>query len=329
MEPLMNVPRRCALGTLAVSLCVSLTAPLALAQPAYPSQPVKLINNFAPGGPSDVLARSMASALNEALKQPFIVESKVGAAGNIGADAVAKSPADGYTLLFGIDTTFTINPHLYPSMPFKPGDLKPVIILASSGMLLGVHPGTGIKTFGDLLTQGRSKALSFSSAGNGSPGHLASAMLSNSTPIKTHHIPYRGNTPAVTAVLAGEVDAGVLATPGMLPHVQAGRIHALAVTSAKRSPMAPQLPTVAELGLKTLEQEVLYLVMAPAATPDAVVQTLQRHMLDALKRPEVKARLQNLDLFVEGQTGAAAAKRLADMSARYGAVVRATGMTAQ
>jgi tripartite-type tricarboxylate transporter receptor subunit TctC len=267
--------------------------------------------------------------LADTLKQPFVVENKAGAAGNIGADAVAKSTADGHTLLFGIDTTFTINPHLYASMPFKPGDLKPVVIMASSGLLLGVHPGTGIKTFGDLLSQGRSKNLNFSSAGNGSPGHLAAAMLGNSTPIKTTHIPYRGNTPAVTAVLAGEVDGGILATPGMLPHVQVGRINALAVTSAKRSRLAPQLPTVAELGLKSLEQEVLYLVMAPAATPGAVIQLLQRHIIDALKRPDVQERLNNLDLFYEGITGAAATQRLAAMSARYGSVVRATGMTAQ
>jgi tripartite-type tricarboxylate transporter receptor subunit TctC len=325
----MNTTRRHAwLAAFTAALGLALSAPAALAQDAYPTRPVKLVNNFPPGGPSDILTRSVSAVLAETLKQPFVVENKAGAAGNIGADAVAKSPADGYTLLFSIDTPFTVNPHLYASMPFKPGDLKPVVIMASSGMLLGVNPATGIKTFGDLLSQGRSKSLNFSSAGNGSPGHLAAAMLGNSTPIKTTHIPYRGNTPAVTAVLAGEVDGGILATPGMLPHVQVGRITALAVTSPKRSRMAPHLPTVAELGLKSLEQEVLYVVMAPAATPDAVVQLLQRHIVEALKRPAVQERLNNLDLFLEGTTGAAAAKRLADMSTRYGQVVRSTNMKA-
>jgi tripartite-type tricarboxylate transporter receptor subunit TctC len=152
-------------------------------------------------------------------------------------------------------------------------------------------------------------------------------MLGNSTPIKTTHIPYRGNTPAVTAVLSGEVDGGILATPGMLPHVQSGKITALAVTSARRSRLAPQLPTVAELGLKSLEQEVLYLVMVPAATPDAVVQALAKGITEALQRPDAKERLVKLDLFYEGLTGAAAAQRLADLSARYGQVVRATGIT--
>jgi len=323
----MNLIRR---HTLAALACTALSAlgTTALAQPAYPAKPVTLVTNFPPGGPADILARSVGAVLQETLKQPFVVDNKPGAGGNVGAAAVAKAPADGHTVLFGIDTTFTINPHLYPAMPFKPGDLKPVLIMASSGLLLGVNPATGIKTFGDLLSQGRARNLNFSSAGNGSPGHLAAAMLGNSTPIKTTHIPYRGNTPAVTAVLSGEVDGGILATPGMLPHVQSGKITALAVTSAQRSQLAPQLPTVAELGLKSLEQEVLYLVMVPAATPDAVVQTLAKGITDALQRTDVKERLKSLDLFYEGQTGAAAAKRLTDMSARYGQIVRATSMKA-
>lgn len=321
----MNPIRRHTLAALACA-AVSALGTSAIAQPAYPAKPVTFVNNFPPGGPSDILARSVAAVLQDTLKQPFVVENKAGAGGNLGATAVAKAPADGHTVLFGIDTTFTINPHLYPAMPFKPGDLKPVVIMASSGLLLGVNPATGIKSFGDLLSQGRQKTLNFSSGGNGSPGHLAAAMLGNSTPVKTSHIPYRGNTPAVTAVLSGEVDGGILATPGMLPHVQSGRITALAVTSAKRSRLAPKLPTVAELGLKSLEQEVLYLVMVPAATPDAVVQVLARGITDALQRPEAKERLAQLDLFYQGATGAAAAQRLADMSARYGQVVRATAM---
>lgn len=320
----MNRLRR---HTAAALACAALL-PFASHAQTWPAKPVTFINNFPPGGPSDLLARSVAAVLQEGFKQPFVVENKAGASGNLGAAQVAKATPDGHTVLFGIDTTFTINPHLYPAMPFKPGDLKPVVIMASSGLLLGVNPATGIKTFGDLLSQGRQKTLNFSSAGNGSPGHLASAILSGSTPIRTAHIPYRGNTPAVTAILGGEVDGGILATPGMLPHVQSGKITALAVTSARRSRLAPNLPTVAELGLKSLEQEVLYLVMVPAATPEPVVQALARSITDALQRPEAKERLAQLDLFFEGQTGAAANKRLADMSARYGQIVRATGLKA-
>ena len=323
----MNRFRRHTVAALAcASLAVFGTAP-ALAQ-AWPSKPVTFFNNFPPGGPSDLLARSVAAVLQEGFKQPFVVENKAGAGGNVGAAQVAKAAPDGQTVLFGIDTAFTINPHLYPAMPFKPGDLKPVVIMASSGLLIGVNPATGIKTFGDLMSKGRQQPLNFSSGGNGSPGHLAAAILSSSTPVKTQHVPYRGNTPAVTAVLSGEVDGGILATPGMLPHVQSGKITALAVTSARRSQLAPQLPTVAELGLKALESEVLYLVMVPAATPDAVVQTLSKGIVDALQRPDIKERMKGLDLFFEGQTGAAATKRLADLNTRYGQIVRSTGMKA-
>ncbi|WP_310567813.1 Bug family tripartite tricarboxylate transporter substrate binding protein [Hydrogenophaga sp.] len=324
----MNLTRRHTLAALACTALSALGSTAALAQAAYPAKTVTLVNNFPPGGPSDILARSVAASLQESLKQSFIVENKAGASGNIGAAQVAKSAPDGYTVLFGIDTAFTVNPHLYPSMPFKPGDLKPVVIMASSGLLIGTHPATGIKTFGDLLSKGRQKSLNFSSGGNGSPGHLAAAVLSNSTPVRITHIPYKGNTPAVTAVLSGEVDGGILATPGMLPHVQAGKINPLAVTSARRSQLAPQLPTVAELGLKALELEVLYLVMVPAATPDTVVQTLAKGINEALQRPDMKERMKSLDLFYEGLTGAAASKRLSDMQQRYGAIVQSTGMKA-
>lgn len=298
----------------------------ALAQKAYPSKVVKFINPFPPGGPSDILARSIAQALQGSLNQSFIIDNKPGAAGNMGADTVAKSAADGYTVLFGIDTTFTINPHIYKSMPFKPTDLKPVLILASSGLLLGVSANTGIKTMAELLTQAKSQKLNFSSGGNGSPGHLAIQLLKEATQIDVAHIPYRGNTPAVTALVAAEVDGGVLATPGMLPHVTSGKITPLAVTSAQRSKLLPDVPTAAEAKLKSLELEVLYVAMVPAATPEPVVHTLQRAMLEALKRPELQDRLNSLDLRFEGQTGIAATHRLQQASDRYGRLVRAGDM---
>jgi tripartite-type tricarboxylate transporter receptor subunit TctC len=303
-------------------------APLhpAWAQAPYPSRPVKLVNSFPPGGPSDILARSVAEVLQNTFKQSFVVENKAGASGNIGADIVAKSAPDGYTLLVGIDTTLTINPHIYTVMPFKPDDLKPVMVMASSGLLIGVNPGTGFKTLNDLIAAAKTKGVSFSSAGAGSPGHLAAAVFTEATGAKINHIPYKGNTPAVTAVLSGEVDGGVLATPGMLPFVKAGKITALAVTSRQRSPLAPEIPTVAEAGLKSLEQEVLYVVMAPAATPDAVVQVLQRGFADALSRPELQARMNTLDLRFEGLTGAAAARRMADLSDHYRRIIKATGL---
>lgn len=321
MNRLPLLPRRALLAAAIATLALP-----ALAQAGWPAKPVRFINNFPPGGPSDLIARSIAQELGKQLQQSFIVENKAGAAGNIGADYVAKSAPDGYTVLFGIDSTFTVNPHIYPRMAFKPQDLKPVMIVASSGLLVGAHPGTGFRTLQDLVAAAKKKPVSFSSAGSGSPGHLAVEVLIEATGAKITHVPYKGNTPAVTAVLSGEVDAGALATPGMLPHVKAGKITALAVTSRQRSKLAPDIPTVAEAGLPQLEQEVLYLAMVPAGTPDAVVQKLAQGMEQALALPAVRQRLDNLDLHYEGLTGAAANKRLHDAYERYGKVIRATGM---
>ena len=307
-------------------LCAACLGGAAFAQDAYPSRTVKFVNNFPPGGPSDIIARSLAHELQQSLKQSFIVENKPGASGNIGADQVAKSAPDGYTVLIGIDTAFTVNPHIYKGLPFKPADFKPVMVMASSGLLVGANPGTGFKTLADLIAAGKSRDVTFSSAGSGSPGHLAVELFKEATGMKITQVPYKGNSPAVAAVLSGEVNAGVLATPGMLPHVKAGKITALAVTSRQRSPLAPSVPTVAEAGYKNLEQEVLYVAMVPAATPDAVVQTLQKGFADALAQPQVKQRLLDLDLVHDGLPGAAASKRLADLSARYERVIRATGM---
>lgn len=311
--------------TLCLSACCAWTP--AMAQDSFPSKTIKIVNNFAAGGPSDVLARSIGQVLAEKFKQAVIVENKPGAAGNLGADAVVKSPADGHTLLFSIDTTFTVNPHIYgKTMPFKASELRPVVIISSSGLMVAVNPATGIKTLKDFIAVGKAKGLTLSSAGNGAPGHLAAERLTDAAQIKITHIPYKGNSPAVTAVLANEVDGGVLATSGLLPFVRSGKITGLAVTSSKRSRLAPELPTVAELGMKELEQDILYLALVPSATPEAVVQKLQAGILEALKRPEFESRLANLDMALEGQTGAEASKRLAETSERYAKLVRATGM---
>lgn len=299
----------------------------ALAQTApWPSKPVKFINSFPPGGPSDILARAVGDVLQKQFNQPFVVENKAGASGNVGADAVAKSAADGHTLLWGIDTTHTINPHIYKAMPFKDADLKPLVVISSSGLLLGVHPGTGLKSVKDFLQVARERSLNFSSGGNGSPGHLWVNMANLSAATRLVHIPYRGNSPAVMAVVAGEVDGGTLATPGMLPQVKGGKVNALAVTSSKRSRLAPEVPTVAEVGFKDLESEVLYVVMAPGNTPEPLMQTMAKAITEAMARPEQQARLNDLDMAYEGLTGSAAAARLKKLSDHYGRVIRATGM---
>jgi tripartite-type tricarboxylate transporter receptor subunit TctC len=307
--------------------CAALLAGSVAAQtPAWPSKPVKFVNAFPPGGPIDILVRSVSDALQKQYNQPFVVENRPGAGGNIGADVVAKAPADGYTVMWGIDTTFTVNPHIYKNLPYKTTDLKPLVVIASSGLLVGVHPSTGYKSMKDLVAAGKSKSLNFSSGGSGSPGHLAVEVFTDAAGIKLTHIPYKGNTPAVLAIVAGEVDGGVLATSGMLPQVKAGKITALAVTSRKRSGLAPEVPTVAEAGLKELENEVVYVAMVSSATPEPVLQALQKAVMEALAQMDMQKRIASIDMDYEGLTGSAAAKRLADLHERYGRVIKATGM---
>jgi tripartite-type tricarboxylate transporter receptor subunit TctC len=297
-----------------------------VAAQGFPEKPVRIVVNFPPGGPSDILARSLGDKLSAALKQPFVVENRAGAGGNVGAEAVARSAPDGYTVLFAIDTTFTVNPNLYRSMPFKPEDLKPLMLIASSGLAVGVHPSVGVASLGDFVAKGRVETITFSSGSNGSPGHVAASILQDAAGVKVNHIPYKGNTPAVMAVVSGEVQAGILATPGLLPHVQAGKVRALAVTSRKRSPLLPDVPTTVEAGVPALEVEVLYLALVPAATPAGVATTLQQALAAALAAPDVQERLRRLDLVTEGETGAVVEARLAKARERYAATIKATGM---
>ena len=310
------------IGSLALLLGSSAVAQTA----SWPSKPVKFVNSWPAGGPSDILARAVGDVLQKQFGQPFVVDNKPGAAGNVGADQVAKSAPDGHSLLWGIDTTHTINPHIYKTMAFKEADLKPLVVISSSGLLLGVHPRTGFKTTKEFMQAARERSLNFSSGGNGSPGHLWVNMSNVSAASRLVHVPYRGNSPAVMAVVSGEVDGGTLATPGMLPQVKGGKVTALAVTSRKRSRLAPEVPTVAEAGFKDLESEVLYVVMAPGNTPDSLMQTMAKAITDALARPELQTRLNDLDMAYEGLTGSAATQRLKILSDQYGRVIRATGM---
>lgn len=300
--------------------------PAAVMAQAYPNKPVKIIVNNPAGGPTDILARATAEALQKKLNQSFVVDNKTGAGGNVGADALAKSPADGYNLMISFDTTLTVNPHIYKSLPFQPSDLRPVFVLASSGLLVGASAGTGITNFKGLVDAVRRKPQNFASGGNGSPGHLAIEVFRETGKFAIQHVPYRGNNPAVTAIVAGEVDAGVLATPGMLPHVKSGKINALAVTSRQRSKLVPEVPTVAEAGFKDLQLEVLYVVFVPRQTPEPVVRTLETALREIMQQPEFQARLASLDFAPEGLTGQAARQRLDEQSVRYARIAAASGM---
>lgn len=315
-------------ATAALMAVFAVAAPAA-AQDAFPHKPIRIVVNFAAGGPTDTLARVVAEKMAASLKTTVIVDNKPGAGGNIGAAEVAKANPDGYTILAGIDTTFTINPSIYPAMPFAPDALKPLMIMASSGLLVGVNPSLQVKTLGELVAKAKKENLTFSSAGNGSPGHFAAEIFGDAAGAKITHVPYKGNAPAVLAILSGEVQAGILATPGMVQHVKAGKITPLAVTSRKRSLALPEIPTVTESGHKDLEFEVLQIAMLPAATPAPVVEALRKAMADALEQPDVKSKLTPLDLTIDRQSGAAAQERLTETRTRYARIVKTTGMKAE
>lgn len=320
--------RRHALALL-VMACTCGVANLASAQTLLAGKPVRIVVNFPAGGPTDTIARVVAEKMATSLKTAVIVDNKAGAGGNIGAAEVARSEPDGHTILVGIDTTFTINPAIYKSMSSAPDALKPLMIMGSSGLLIGINPSVGVRTVSELITKAKRENLTFSSAGNGSPGHFAAEIFNEFTGGKITHVPYKGNAPAVLAILSGEVQGGILATPGMVQHVRAGKITPLAVTSAKRSLVLPDVPPVSETGLESLEFNVLQVAMLPTATPAPIVETLRKAMSDALERPDVKAKLAQLDLTSEMQAGAVAQERLDTARARYARIVKATGMKAE
>lgn len=323
----MTITRRQALAAAAALLAGSFTVP-ASAQ-SFPSKPIRFVVAFAPGGPTDVLARGAADKLSAVLKQPVLVENKPGASGNLAAAEVAKADPDGHTVFMGIDTTFTINPAIYPPMPFAENALKPLMVIGSSSSLLAVHADQKVKTLQEFVAKAKAQRLTFSSAGNGSPGHLAAEIFSEAIGAEVTHVPYRGNAPAVMAVLSGEVQAGILAAPGLVPHVRSGKVTALAVTSRQRSAVLPDVPTAAEAGLGTLLFEVLQVAMLPAATPAPVVETWRKALGEALDDPVLRSKLAQIDLIVEKQTGAAVDERFASTRTRYARIVKATGMKAE
>lgn len=322
----MTITRRQALSA-ATLLAASFAVPVS-AQ-SFPSKPIRIVVAFAPGGPTDLLARGVADKLSASFKQPVVVENKPGAAGNLAAAEVAKADPDGHTVFMGIDTTFTINPAIYPSMPFAENALKPLMVIGSSSSLLAVHADLKVKSLQEFVAKAKAQRLTFSSAGNGSPGHLATELFSDAIGAEVTHVPYRGSAPAVMALLSGEVQAGILTTPGLVSHVRSGKVTALAVTSRQRSAVLPDVPTTAEAGLGTLLFEALQVAMVPAAMPAPVVEIWRKALGEALDDPALRSKLAQIDLIIEKQTGSAVDERLASTRTRYARIVKATGMKAE
>lgn len=310
------------LGSLAVC------AP-ALAQD-FPAKPITLVVNFPPGGAADTIGRAVAQQLTDTFKQQVIVTNRPGANGNIGADAVAKAPADGYTLLLSSGGAMTVNPFLYPQMPFDPvKDLVPVASAARVLVFLVTHPSLPVKDARAFFAHLKANPgrLSYGSAGNGSSPHIAGEMMKRELGVFAVHVPYRGAAPALTDLLGNQVQFMFDPGPG-LPHVRAGRLNMLAVGSPQRSSAFPEVPTLDELGLKGFDADTVFGFYAPGATPPAVVEQLHLAINQALQTEPVLAAMKRLgaEPFI-GSRSAFVARNEADRL-RYGRFIREAGIKA-
>ncbi len=309
--------RRC----LTFLLALVATLP-ALAQPTWPDKPIRIVLPFPPGGPSDMVIRLAAEKMQASLKQNIIIDNKPGAGGNLGTTEVARAAPDGYTWLWGTDTLVTVNPHVYKQLGFKVEDLLPVSIGTQFGQTLVCHPGVGVKTLAELITKAKAGPMSYASGGNGVPGHLSMELLQSMAGFSMAHVPYKGPAPATQDVIGGQVHCGLLAGPTVLPHVRAGRLVALAVSSAQRSPTLPDVPTMAEAGVPGLRAEFSLVMYAPRGVADAIVNRFRQAFVDALNAPDVSEKLRASDQAVVGSTPAEAARALAADSQKWGEVAR-------
>jgi tripartite-type tricarboxylate transporter receptor subunit TctC len=283
-----------ALALACATTCLAL--PLSAQADTWPSKPVKVIVNFPAGGVADQIARAVTQPLQVALGQPVVIENKGGAGGNIGGDAAAKAPADGYTLLLSSGGMVSVNPHLYPKMSFDPvKDLTPVAAAARVLVYLEVKPSLPVNTVQEFLAYLKANPgkVTYGSPGNGSSPHLASEMLKSQANVFAVHVPYRGAAPAMQDLLGGQVD--FMFDPGIgLQHVQAKKLKLLAVGSSKRSPLYPDVPTLDEVGLKGFDADTLFGFYAPAGTPPDIVNRLNREINKALDNPAVQERIKAL-----------------------------------
>ena len=307
----------------ATALCLTTLSGLTFAQ-AWPAKPIRMIVNFPAGGVADVVARAVAPGLGEAVGQQLVIENRPGAGGNIGADAVAKAPADGYTLLMSSGGTISINPSLYAKMPFDPAkDLQPVAAAARVLVFLVMRPDLppkDIKSFIDYARANPGK-LSFGSPGNGSSPHLAGEMFKSAAKLFAIHIPYRGAAPALTDLLGNQLD--FMFDPGIgLTHVRSGKLRLLAVGSPKRSPLFPDVPTLDEAGLKGFDADSMFGFYAPAGVPQDIVTRLNREINRQLQTPAIRDRVAALGGEVAPMTPAEFAERGRRDAERFGAIIK-------
>jgi tripartite-type tricarboxylate transporter receptor subunit TctC len=324
---LATLRRTSKLAVAALALTAGLLLPtLAVAQ-AYPSRVVKIIVPFPAGGPLDSTARLLADKLAGSTKQPFVVENRPGGAGNLGTDAVAKAAADGYMLLLVLDTPLTVNPWLYTKLPFDPvRDFTPISTVASFPLSLVVHPSVPVNSVAEFVAYAKTrkeKPLLYGSGGGpGNPGHLAMEYFRLQAGFDAVHVPYKGNAEVVMGLVSGQIEAGFLATPGVLPSVRDGRLKALAVSSPRRMLIAADVPTVAESGYPGFEVGFYQVMLAPAGIPESVRSMLERELQDILQSAELRERLRVQALEPIASTGAETGALLKRVSTQWQTVVR-------
>ena len=286
-----------------------------VAQP-YPNRPIKLVVPYVAGGPSDMVARAIADKLSISLKQPFVVENRPGAGGNIGTEVVAKAAPDGYTLGLVVNTTLTVNPSLYKNMPFDPdGDITPISIVATTGQMLVVHPSVPVRSVTEFVAFAKSAAarkepIAYASAGNGTPSHLAMEYFRLHAGFEAIHVPYRSVAPMVVDLLAGQVKVGFVGTSGIVDHVQVGRLTGLGVSHLSRAPLAPDVPTIAESGYAGFKIEAFLILLAPARLPEPIARILEREVQAALKIPDMAERFRLMDTVPVGLIGPEVRERI-------------------
>ena len=296
---------------------------------SYPNKPIKLIVTYPPGGGNDIIARLLAQKMTESMGQPVLVDNRAGAGGTIGAAVAAKSPPDGYTIVL-VSPPFIMAPSLYSNLPYDTvKDLVPVTVIGAVPNVLVVHPSLPVKSVAELIDYARAKptAVSAATLGSATTQHLAAAMFNTMAKTDVLLVPYKGSAPGMNDLLAGQVQMMFNAMPSTLAHFKSGQLRALGVTSLKRSPLAPEVPTVAE-SLPGFEISTWYGVLAPTGTPDAVIAKLSREIANAAQLPEVKKKLTDMGVELQLSGPQAFAALLKTELIKWAEVIRVTGVKA-
>jgi tripartite-type tricarboxylate transporter receptor subunit TctC len=314
-----------------VFLLTGLVALPAAAQ-NYPSKPIRILIAQAPGSATDNVSRVLTSKLTTQMGQQFIIEARPGAGGAVGTEAAARSPADGYTLFMANNSTHGSNPAVYKKLPYDAiKDFSPIIHLVSTPYVLTAHPSLPVKTVKELvaLAKKRPGDLNYGSAGNGSTHHLSGELLNMMAGIKLVHVPYKGTTPALTGLLSGEVSVMFFTVVGIEPHAKTGKARVLAVTTPKRAPLMPELPTMVEAGFPGFEVTSWFGLLAPAGTPPAIISRMNAESTKALAQPDVTGALKKMGFDPVGGTPEQFATHIKAEVERFTKLVKATGITVE